>query len=327
MKTVVALYDEIEDARDAVEDLVDSGVARDDVSLMARDVNNEYSHYIDGDETGDSVGEGAAVGATGGAVIGGLAGVLVGMGALAIPGIGPVVAAGPIAAGLTGAGMGAVAGGLLGALAGWGVPEEEAEYYAEGVRRGGTLVAVRVSDDHASNVVDILEDHDPVDVERRAEYWRSEYDWSGYDREADPYDADQIATYRERRSTWESDYDYDDDDFDTQTRGTNGRYTRSYAGAAAAGMGTAGAGFADYDQEFRRHYNTRYATSGYDYDRYQPAYRYGYTLGTDRRYQNNDWASVEPQARRRWEEEHDSAWEDFKEAVRHGWERSKQAVS
>src|SRR5690554_5933991 len=126
MKTVVALFDEIEDAHEAVEDLVDSGVARGDVSLIARDLDNRYSRYIDNGDADDSVGEGAVVGATGGAVIGGLAGVLVGMGALAIPGIGPVVAAGPIVAGLTGASMGAVAGGLLGALAGWGIPEGEA---------------------------------------------------------------------------------------------------------------------------------------------------------------------------------------------------------
>lgn len=325
MKTVVALFDEIEDARDAVEDLVDSGVVREDISLMARDVDNQYSHYIDGDDTAENVGEAAAVGATGGAVIGGLAGALVGMGALAIPGIGPVVAAGPIVAGLTGAGMGAVAGGLLGALVGWGIPEEEAEYYAEGVRRGGTLVAVRVSDARASNVAELLEDHNPVDVERRAEYWRSEQDWTGYDTEADPYDADQIATYREQRSTWESDYD----DTGMQSRST----IRSYADATVRGdetttsMRGTGNGFADHEREFRRHYDSRFATSGYDYNEYQPAYRYGYTLGSDRRYQNRDWMNVEPEARRHWETEHDSAWDDFKDAVRHGWERAKQAVS
>lgn len=159
MKTVVALYDEIEDARHAIEELVDSGIARDDISLIARDVDNQYSRSIDGDETADNMGEAAIVGATSGAVVGGLSGVLVGLGALAIPGIGPVVAAGPVIAGLTGAGIGAVAGGILGALVGWGIPEEEAEYYAEGIRRGGTLVAVRVSDDRADDVIDVLEDY------------------------------------------------------------------------------------------------------------------------------------------------------------------------
>lgn len=335
MKTVVALYDEIEDARDAVEDLVDAGVTRGDVSLIARDVDNQYSRYVDGDEAAEQVGEAAAVGATGGAVIGGLAGVLVGMGALAIPGIGPVVAAGPIAAGLTGAGMGALAGGLLGALAGWGIPEGEAEYYAEGVRRGGTLVAVKVSDERAEDVVDILEDHNPVDVERRAEYWRSEYDWTGYDAEAEPYDADQLSRYREQRKTWESNYtDYDyDDDLDTGAADMRSRAIRSYAGSTGAGSTMAtgtrntASNFADYDQEFRRHYNTRYATTGYDYNQYQPAYQYGYTLGTDPRYQNADWMAVERSARRGWEDDHDSAWEDFKDAVRHGWERATRAVS
>lgn len=327
MKTVVALFDEIEDARDAIEDLVDDGIVRDDISLMARDVDNQYSRYVDGDETAENVGEAAAVGATGGAVIGGLAGALVGMGALAIPGIGPVVAAGPIAAGLTGAGVGAVAGGLLGALVGWGIPEEEAEYYAEGVRRGGTLVAVRVSDEQAGDVAEILEDHDPVDIERRAEYWRTEQDWTGYDTEADPYDADEIAAYRERRSTWESDYDYDDND--TYSR----RRISSYTDATNGGRGTAttmrgtGAGISDYDHDFRNHFETHYATHGHNYNTYQPAYIFGNTLGSDRRYQGRDWMDVEPEARRQWNNEHDSAWDDFKDAVRYGWERSKQAVS
>lgn len=430
MKTVVALYDDVVDARTTVEDLVDAGFDRSDISLVARDIDNEYSRHLDSDdEDEDAAAEGAAVGATGGAVIGGLAGVLVGMGALAIPGIGPVVAAGPIAAGLAGAGIGAVTGGIIGALAGWGVPEEEAEYYAEGVRRGGTLVAVKVSDERADDVAEIMEDNDPVNVERRAEYWRAEQGWTGYDPEVEPYDAKQIGTYREQRAQWETDYeddfDYDaDDDYDLEEDDTievveeemrvgkrevrggsvrvhshvvsepveedvrlrhedvdvqrrsadrpadesdfeektiemtatheepvvekrarvieevvvrkdtdvvdetvRGTVRRTEVDVDETGDGWNGSNFEDYDQEFRRHYDDRYTTSQYNYDQYRPAYRYGHNLGSERSYQDKDWSTIEPAAKQRWEETNEGTWHEFKDAVRHAWNRAKQAVS
>lgn len=219
MKTVVGVYDEIEDARDVVEDLVDSGIPRDDISLVARDVSGEYGTQLEGyeedyDRDADDAAEGAAGGAVGGAVVGGLTGVLVGLGAFAIPGLGPIIAAGPIAAGLAGAGIGAVTGGLLGALVEWGIPEEEAEYYAESVRRGSTLVAARVADTEVEDVVDIMNEYDAVDIERRAEYWQEEEGWEGYDVEAEPYAASEIDAYRERRAEWDYDYEEEEEDLD-----------------------------------------------------------------------------------------------------------------
>jgi hypothetical protein len=104
-----------------------------------------------------------------------LGGLLVGLGALAIPGIGPVVAAGPLAAALSalaGAGAGAVAGGvtggLLGALMDLGVPRETAEYYAEGVRRGGNLVTINTADHMTNRAVEILNRHHPIDINEQA---------------------------------------------------------------------------------------------------------------------------------------------------------------
>lgn len=208
MKTVVGLYDELEDAREAVDELVEAGVPRSDISLVARDVTGEYGSYVDTYDEGEEVGEAAASGAVGGAVVGGLMGLLVGLGAFAIPGVGPVIAAGPLAAALAGAGIGAATGGILGALVEWGIPESEAGYYAEGVRRGGTLLAVRVAENQVEDVVEIMNDYDPVNVERRAEYWRSEYGWEKYDPNAEPYAAEEIATYRSSLSNWDTGYDY-----------------------------------------------------------------------------------------------------------------------
>src|SRR5687767_2018173 len=113
MKTIVGLYDNLSDAHETVQDLVDAGIARDDISLIASDANNEYSPYL---ESGTEAEEGAVEGAVTGGVVGGLAGLLLGLGAFAIPGVGPIIGAGPLAAALTGAAIGAAGGGLLGAL-------------------------------------------------------------------------------------------------------------------------------------------------------------------------------------------------------------------
>ncbi|MEW6354580.1 MAG: hypothetical protein AB1469_09925 [Pseudomonadota bacterium] len=112
-------------------------------------------------------------GAGAGSMVGGLSGLVVGLVMLAIPGVGPVLAAGPLAVALAGAGVGVVAGGLIGAMTRWGIPENEAQYYAEGVQRGGTLLSISASDDMAEVAEDIIRDHGPVDIQKRAAEWRA----------------------------------------------------------------------------------------------------------------------------------------------------------
>jgi hypothetical protein len=137
------------------------GVDPQRVSVIARD--KQQARDI-AERTGAEVATGAATGAGLGAILGGAAGWLVGIGALAIPGIGPIVAAGPIAAALgtagataaAGAGIGVVAGGLIGALTGWGFSEAEAKAYQDGVERGDILLAVEVPDD--GDIDDRVED-------------------------------------------------------------------------------------------------------------------------------------------------------------------------
>lgn len=180
MKTVVGLYDDWTTASKVVEALINAGFDRNEINLVANDSDQIHSEALEG----VNVAEGAATGALAGGALGGLGGVLLGLGALAIPGIGPVIAAGPIAAGLTGAAVGAAAGGLIGALAGWGIPEEEAGYYAEGVRRGGTLVGVSVSDYEVDRAKGILNQFGPVDLKTRADEWRST-GWTGFATDTD----------------------------------------------------------------------------------------------------------------------------------------------
>jgi len=171
-RTIVRLFDDRDHALSAMRDLERAGFTQDEVSLMA-------SEAAATDTTADETGSGAGMGATLGTLLGGGAGLLAGIGALAIPGLGPIVAAGWLAAVLTGGVAGAAAGGLLGSLIGSGVDEQDAHVYAEGMRRGGTLVSVRGAETRVVEAERILADHKAVDVSvREAEYRAA--GWSGH---------------------------------------------------------------------------------------------------------------------------------------------------
>lgn len=178
-KTVVGLFDNQTEAQEVLQDLVSQGYERKKISLLA---NNAKSGLGQGQtQAGDHEGEGnhAGAGLASGAVAGGLLGGGLGLvlgiiGATAIPVVGPIIAAGPIAAALAGAGVGAAAGGILGALTGAGVPDEDANYYAEGVKRGGTLVMVEANDQEADDIYNIMQDHGAVDIDERGANYRQE---------------------------------------------------------------------------------------------------------------------------------------------------------
>ncbi|MGK7378045.1 general stress protein [Planococcus sp. 1R117A] len=148
MSKVVGSYHSENEAISAIEDLKRKGYRSEDISVLSKD--KKEIENVTG-ETGTHAGEGAATGAVTGGALGGLGGVLAGIGALAIPGIGPIVAAGPIVAGLTGAAAGAGVGGLTGALIGLGIPEDEAQEYETQFNEGRILVLV---DDNSSAIPD-----------------------------------------------------------------------------------------------------------------------------------------------------------------------------
>ena len=185
-KTVIGLFNNMNEAQDVIRDLVSSGFHRDDIGFMA---NEKQSVPSDADTSADGgrAASGALAGAGTGAAIGGVAGLALALAPLAIPGVGPIIAAGPIAAALTGAGIGAVAGGLIGGLTRLGVSEDDAHYYAEGVRRGGILVTVSAANEHdADNAVGILKRHGAVDIDERATAWKKQ-GWKGrFDADAAP---------------------------------------------------------------------------------------------------------------------------------------------
>lgn len=197
-KTVVGLYDNYADAQSAYQELAQAGFDRRNISIVASDVVRHPSAVVSElPESGSGSDSDVAQGAGAGALAGGITGLIIGLAALAVPGIGPVLAIGPLAGLLGGAAVGLVVGGILGGLIDVGVPRQYAEYYAEGVRRGGTLVTVQTEDSNSELAMDILDRHNAIDVEERAAQWR-QAGWSTFNPAAAPYTADQIAQERAR---------------------------------------------------------------------------------------------------------------------------------
>lgn len=417
--SIVALYEDFDIARRVVEELVSAGFDRSNISLVANDSSGEMQKHINregGDDDDVSGGEGAGFGA----IVGGL----VGLGVALIPGIGPVVAAGPLAAALM-AGIGAVAGaatgGVVASLVDLGVSEEEAGYYEEGIRRGGTLVSLQVDrSEHVGRAQDIMNRYNPIDLDERSEEWRSS-GWTGYEGstrtegmqttgqthethsrrieggddqvkfdvieeemqvgkrqveegtvrvrsyvterpveedvrlreervtiERNPVDrpADEGDLNAFREQTIEMTERHEEPVVSKQARvveevvigkdvtehtetvegtvrrtdveiddtGTTG--TRSTSGTMGS---TTYMPYTDYETRFRTHYTSNYGSSGYTWDQYNPAYRYGYTLATTDRYRDYDWDRLESEARRYWDERNPNTWDRFKDSIRHAW--------
>jgi hypothetical protein len=305
-KTIVAVYEDFPTANAAVRRLVENGVARDTISIIASDERGEYKRHILKDDaldepqeaSGDATG-GAVKGAGIGAVLGGLSGLLVGLGVIAIPGIGPVIAAGPLAAavtGMLGAGAGVVAGGaaggLVGALVDRGVPEENAQLYTEAIRRGGVLVAVRADDDLALGVRDILNELDPIDIEEQAVQWREQNRVPETESRSSLFSSNQYQLEKA---------DYLPDEHDQ--------------------------GYEAFDSAYRHHYETFLASSGTPYEEYLPIYEYGYNLAIDESYRHRHWEEIEPEVRREWERRGAATpWEEFESSVQHAWREVREAM-
>jgi stress response protein YsnF len=206
MKTVIGLFDDFNDAQAVVTALLKRNIDRADISVVANNLEN-IPINLDKDPSesrheamAESAKTGAGTGAIVGTGVGGVLGFLAGIGSIFIPGIGPIVAAGPLLSALTGAGVGAAAGaalgGLVGALTQAGVPEHDAHFYAEAVRRGGTLVLVQCADERAGDIAGLMSGSGAVDVDRRREHFQST-GYTGYQPTAKPYTMEQLSRERE----------------------------------------------------------------------------------------------------------------------------------
>jgi hypothetical protein len=154
-------------AEACIDQLLASGFRNDDISVLAPD---QHATRELATEKNTKAPEGATTGATTGGVVGGTLGLLAGIGALAIPGLGPFIAAGPIMGALAGLGVGAAAGGLIGALVGIGIPEYEAKRYEGRVKDGGILLSVHSDNsDETKRAKEILERTGAQDISSTGE--------------------------------------------------------------------------------------------------------------------------------------------------------------
>jgi len=201
-KTITFVYDDYPTAEGVVRELRDAGLADSNISIVASNADGWHKpgsstvdpkHDKDRDGRDDRA-EGAATGGGIGAVAGGAVGVLTGLGLLAIPGVGPVVAAGRLASLAAGAVAGGAVGGLVGALVESGTSKENAELYAEAVRRGGAIVTAKVPDSDEGKYIAIMEEPS-IDLDERVVTWR-EAGWNGYDPSAPAFTPEQIEQER-----------------------------------------------------------------------------------------------------------------------------------
>jgi hypothetical protein len=202
-KTITRVYNDYASAELAVRELKSAGLGDSQIGIVASNADgwhkpggSDIDPKHDKDRDGkDDRAEGAATGGGMGAIAGGAAGVAAGLGMIAIPGIGPVVAAGWLAALAAGAIGGGVAGGLIGALVESGISKENAELYAEAVRRGGAIVTAKVPDDEQTKYAAIM-DKSAFDIAARETAYRSS-GWKGYDPSAPAFNSDQVRKERE----------------------------------------------------------------------------------------------------------------------------------
>lgn len=202
-KTLTRVYNDYSSAELAVRELEAAGLGASNIGIVAsnadgwhkpggKDVDPKHDKDRDGK---DDRAEGAVTGGGLGAIAGGAVGVAAGLGMLAIPGVGPVVAAGWLAALASGAVGGGVAGGIIGALVETGTSKENAELYVEALRRGGAIVTAKVSDSDEAKYAAIM-DKSAFDIVAREPAYRSS-GWKGYDPAAPAYDAEQVRRERE----------------------------------------------------------------------------------------------------------------------------------
>src|ERR1700689_5198937 len=166
-KAVFGIFKTVSEAEAAVDRLIEAGFASDDISVLLPDHNStrQLAH-----EKNTKAPEGTTTGVTAGGAIGGTLGLLAGIGALAIPGIGPFIAAGPLMAALAGLGVGGSVGGLIGALVGMGIPEFEAKRYEGHIKAGGGLLLVHCdTSDEITRAKDLLKHTGAQDISSSGE--------------------------------------------------------------------------------------------------------------------------------------------------------------
>ena len=194
MQTITKVFETYKQAHNAVDALVAAGIPMPEISVLAnREIGEQHVNF---ERHGEATDAGAGIGAA----VGGAAGLLTGLGFMAIPGLGPVVAVGWLASTALGAVAGGAAGGIVGSLINSGVPEKHAHVYSEAVRRGGTLVSVQAEDHNVEMVYAILNTFIPLDPVHKGATYRAD-GWDTFDPTAGPYELSRTAAARDQPYT------------------------------------------------------------------------------------------------------------------------------
>ncbi|MEA2552270.1 MAG: hypothetical protein QOJ65_446 [Fimbriimonadaceae bacterium] len=290
-QTVVGLFDDRDHAQKAVKDFLEHDFPADRISIITTDARGEFVSQKIENNGATMASEGALTGAVSGAVVGGIFGLLVGAGVLLIPGVG-ILAAGPVAATLAGAGIGALGGGLLGALVGLGIPKDQADTYAEAIRRGSVLVAVEVSEADIMRANEIMKKNGAVDVHQRASYYQQQ-GFTKYDPAAKPYSEEEAALEREK--------------------------LRNYYGASNAGMSgqtavATGGSSVHYDETVgKSSYEQQPAGQNMTYQQWEPAYRYGWQAAQNS--STSNFSDNESSLQRQWEQTNPGTYTLYRQAI------------
>ena len=214
---------------------------------------------------------------------------LLGAHTLPVGGIGSVLVTGPFALTLIQTRRAASAADLMAALTILQVLDADASYYAEAVRRGGSLVLVNAPLHMVDRAQDIMLLHNAVDRQQRVQRWRQQ-GWERFDPEGRPCTSEE--TTRERL-----------------------QQANEYRGRR---------GFHLYDRDFRGHYYLTETHSTEPYEQYATAYHYGYKLVYDQEYRDKDWSTLEPRARRQWEQHAEQRWEAVVDAIYYGFTKGQE---
>jgi len=318
MKTVVGAFPSMAEAERVARDLEEMGIDKDEISVIAGNESGAHSEY-----TKKPASTGAAAAAS--ASIGGGVGIIAGIIALAIPGVGPIIAGGALATVLTGLGVGAAAGGLIGAFTNMGISHEEAPLYQEAVRRGGVVVAVHVNDPMEEDAIRVMDEHGARDLNAEADAWRAS-GWTGAYSNPHPYPSDSgVASHvppetEEVRSG------------DTRRREvprvvTESSNARSYEYQRST---TSGEPYqnpvtptsATTTQTTSNQFPVRTGPVHLSDD--DPAYVFGNRWASDPNYYGRSWTDVESSLKSNWEAMGTGPWDTFRDRVRRGFEAGSE---
>jgi len=203
------------------------------------------------------------------------------------------------------------------------VVEETLQVGTRQVRRGGVRLYTRVTERPVEETVRLRDE--TVHVERRpADRPATEADFAAaHERTVEVTETDEEPVVRRQARVVEEVVVSKDVQEQTETVRDTVRRTEVEVEAVGAEHAREARGFETYETDFRHHYTTTFAGGGQGqaYERWAPAYRYGYDLASDRQYAGRDWAALEPEARRRWEAQQKGTWEEFKDTIRYAWEK------